>query len=92
MKKWIVVFESDDEFLKPGDHITWIETPTENIPVQNGILREFPTRTPQMDYDFETYQTGFAKGHNWVIDDLDGIKHGEYDPLGLKTKGENEEV
>lgn len=86
MKKWIVVFESDDDFLKPGETIKAIENATDRIPIQNGILREFPQRPPFVHYDFETYQTGFAKGCNWILDDLEGIPHGEYDPMGLKQK------
>ena len=71
MQEYVIVFESEYDY-KDGDTVNIFDG-------VKGTIRKMPTKMPTMQYDFETYTTGFTKGCNYTIDKLHGI-NGEYDP------------
>ena len=81
--KYVLVFEYEPDpecepEFKDGMEVYQISNETYNIPIK-GILRKLPSRSPNSDYRYNTYQEGYDKGVNDTLDHLEG-KNGEYDP------------
>lgn len=51
-----------------------------------GTIRKLPSRRPNSDYRYNTYQEGYDKGVNDTLDHLEGI-NGEYKP-SIDAKGQ----
>lgn len=75
--KYAIIFESDEDLDKVdisgfGDLLGM-----ENLP-NLVTVRKFPDKMPEILGHFDTYQNGYAKGNNDVLDKLEG-KWGVYD-------------
>jgi hypothetical protein len=51
-----------------------------------GTIRKLPSRRPNSDYRYNTYQEGYDKGVNDTLDHLEGY-NGEYKP-SIDAKGQ----
>lgn len=79
--KYCIIFDYEPDELsdiRDGAEVETIQTPIESIEI-SGVIRQLPPKMPLIQYDFETYQTGYAKGFNDLHDQLTG-EYNNYDP------------
>lgn len=90
--KYVIVFEyepdpdNEPEF-KDGMEVYKISGLSANYHI-NGTIRKLPSRRPNSDYRYNTYQEGYDKGVNDTLDHLEG-KNGEYDSEKDKRNNPN---
>lgn len=90
--RYVVIFdyEPDPEIeleFKDGLEIRYIGSHDCDYTVK-GVVRKLPSRRPNSDYRYNTYQEGYDKGVNDTLDHLEG-KNGEYDPEKDKCDNSN---
>lgn len=76
--KYAIIFESDGDDDPDGEYIAFGDLLGMNGWPEYVTVRKLPDKMPEILGHFDTYQNGYAKGNNDVLDKLEG-KWGVYD-------------
>ena len=88
--KYVIMFEyepdpEEEPEFKDGMDVYRISGLDRNYDIK-GNIRKLPSRRPNSDYRYNTYQEGYDKGVNDTLDHLEGY-NGEYKP-SIDAKGQ----
>lgn len=76
--KYAIIFESDDAYLDGVDILGFRSLLGFQALPEQVMIRRLPDKMPEILGHFDTYQNGYAKGNNDVLDKLER-KWGVYD-------------